>query len=214
MLRLASQEVIVKSFLRQTAIDVLTSLVKDDVNAEGVLREYLGVIYGERSNMMQIDMAMAEGIQPADLEFDFVHPDLVALIGENEKRDEEWFEKHLVTTANPELAKKFVRVDKPVESPETHSFIVRHFEDGVWSKHPKGALEIEPCFRPATVEESLPFMRKKPLFMEYFSVAILGSEWRHAECEIPAHAHWRKGKLELHPHRALGERDLLLMVFI
>lgn len=202
------------TFLQKTAIELLTGLVKDDTAAAGILREYLGVIYGERSNMIQIDMKLAEGIQPADLTFDFVHLDLVELIGKREQRDEEWLEKHLVTTVNPELAEKFVRVDKPVEFPETHSFIVRHFENGVWTKHPKGPLEIEPCFRPATVEESLVFMRRHPRFMEYFWVVILGSEWRHADHEIPAHACWHKGKLELHPNRIIGERDLLLMVLI
>jgi hypothetical protein len=193
------------TFLQKTAIDLLTRHVKDDASAEAVIREHLGVFLNERSNMIFVDTPQ-DGVVP---EISYIDPDLVELIGKREERDEEWFENHLVTRANIELAKSFKRVDERKPFPMTHQgFVLRHFENGAYRAHD---LDPEPGFRPATLEESAAFVRKYPLISVYFSLVVLGSEWRHIQYEIPAHAVWRKDSFRLRHHRSLGEDSLLLM---
>lgn len=196
------------TFLQKTAIELLTRHVKDDQSAEAVIREYLGVFLDERSNMIHVDT-------PRDIvvpEVDYIDPDLVDLIGKRENRDDEWFEHHLVTRANAELAKSFKRVDECKPFPMTHqAFVLRHFQNGSFSRHPQGDLEIEPGFRPATFEESAAFMRTYSRISEHFFIAVFGSSWRHVDHEIPAYAVWSKGKLWLQHRRSLGEDRVLLM---
>lgn len=147
-----------------------------------VIRNELGIMWNERSNVMPANLAVTESMP--DLQVSDVLRSMVAEV-----------------ETPPLRAASFQRTSKPVSSKGHKGFILRHYEKGACPgerKMPKELFNKEaPGYHHATLEESWAFVQQYPKISHYFDIVLLGTTWHHDKLRKDVVARWSKGQVEL-----------------